>query len=201
MLETDNPNPVILVHGINDTINVFDTMSAYLTQLGWSVYRLNLVPNNGDLGLDKLAGQVAEYIEANFSHQQPLDLIGFSMGGIVTRYYLQRLGGIKRVQHYISISAPNHGTVIAQLSQRPGCIQMCPHSSLLQDLNRDGEEMLREINFTTIWTPFDLMIVPAKSSLMPVGKQIKLNIFLHPWMLWDMKCLEVVADALREPLK
>lgn len=201
MFKTDNLNPVLLVHGINDTIAVFNTMSAYLTQLGWSVYKLNLVPNNGDLGLDKLAEQVAEYIEGNFPAQQPLDLVGFSMGGIVTRYYLQRLGGIKRVQRYISISAPNHGTIIAQLSQRPGCLQMRSHSSLLQDLNRDGEEMLARINFTTIWTPFDLMIVPAQSSLMSVGKQIKLNVLLHPWMLWDGRCLDVVAHALREPLK
>ncbi len=194
-------NPVLLVHGINDTVAVFNSLSAYLTKLGWSVYKLNLTPNNGDLGLDKLAVQVAEYVEANFTPQQPLDLVGFSMGGIVTRYYLQRLGGIKQVQRYISISAPNHGTIIAQLSQRPGCVQMRPHSSLLEDLNHDGTEILRKLNFTTIWTPFDLMIVPAQSSLIPVGKQVKLNIPLHPWMLTDSRCLEAVVKALSEPLK
>ncbi|MGB3695127.1 MAG: triacylglycerol lipase [Spirulinaceae cyanobacterium] len=195
-----NRNPVLLVHGINDTVAVFNSMSAYLTKLGWSVYKLNLTPNNGDLGLDKLAMQVAAYIEANFPPQQPLDLVGFSMGGIVTRYYLQRLGGIKRVQRYISISAPNHGTIIAQLSQRPGCIQMRPHSSLLKDLNHDAKEMLGRVDYTTIWTPFDLMIVPAGSSVMGVGKEVKLNVLLHPWMLTDYRCLKIVGNALSSEL-
>jgi triacylglycerol lipase len=48
-------NPVLLIHGITDTTIVFRTMSAYLSGLGWSVYSFNLIPNNGDLGLDELA--------------------------------------------------------------------------------------------------------------------------------------------------
>ncbi|NJM73532.1 MAG: triacylglycerol lipase [Scytonema sp. RU_4_4] len=188
-------NPVLLVHGIFDTGRVFDKMIAYLKQRGCMVYDLDLIPNNGNLGLDTLAQQVADYIDATFEPEQPLDLIGFSMGGIVSRYYIQRLGGINRVQHFVTISSPHHGTWIAYCRQGVGCIQMRPDSVLLQNLNRDAD-MLKHINFTSIWTPYDLMIVPASSSQMPVGREVIVPVLNHAWMLTDSRSLAAVAEAL-----
>jgi triacylglycerol lipase len=60
--------------------------------------------------------------------------------------------------------------------------------------------MLRRLNFTVIWTPYDLMIVPARSSQMPVGKEVVLPIRLHSWMLTDERCIKAVAAALSEPV-
>ena len=189
-------NPVLLIHGIFDTVTVFKQMSAYLSARGWSVYSLNLVPNFGIIGLEELAHGLADYIAKTFATEKPIDLIGFSMGGIVTRYYLQRLGGIERVQRYISISAPNHGTVMAYSLPFTGVNQMRPNSELLRDLNRDGSELLGKIDFTFMWTPFDLMIIPAHSSRMTVGKEVKLPILLHKWMIKDERSLAEVAAAL-----
>ena len=200
MNNAKNRNPVLLIHGINDTGEVFCKMAPYLAELGWSVYDISLTPNNGKLGLDELAGQVAAYIDKTFAPEQPLDLVGFSMGGIVSRYYVQRLGGIERVQRFITISAPNQGTSIAYFSQRPGCIQMQPASKLIQDLNQDAA-MLDQLNFTSIWTPFDLIIVPAKSSQMPVGREVIVPVLLHSWMLTDPRSIQAVVEALSEPLK
>ncbi|NEP56791.1 MAG: alpha/beta fold hydrolase [Symploca sp. SIO2G7] len=200
-LETlSDRNPVLLIHGIIDTKAVFRKMSIYLEGLGWSVHSLNLVPNNGTLGLDQLAKQVVDYITEHFEPEQPLDLVGFSMGGLVSRYYIQRLGGIERVQRYVNISAPNNGTWTAYLLSRLGCVQMRPDSEFLQDLNRDCQ-MLERLNFTRLWTPFDLMIVPASSSQMPVGKEEKIPVLLHPWMLTDPRCFQAIAAALSEPLR
>lgn len=192
-------NPVLLIHGISDTTVVFRRMTTYLSSLGWSVHSFNLTPNNGSLGLDKLAMQVADYVAKTFDPEQPLDVIGFSMGGIVSRYYIQRLGGIDRVQRFISISAPNQGTLLGHLSRHPGCIQMRPESEFLKDLNQDVA-MLERLNFTVIWTPFDLMIVPASSSVMPVGKEVILPVRLHSWMLADERTHKAVATALSEPI-
>ncbi|NES21577.1 MAG: alpha/beta fold hydrolase [Symploca sp. SIO3E6] len=193
-------NQVLLIHGISDTKAVFRKMSIYLEERGWSVHSLNLIPNNATLGLDQLAKQVADYIAEHFGPEQPLDLVGFSMGGLVSRYYIQRLGGIERVQRYINISAPNNGTWTAYLLSRPGCVQMRPDSEFIQDLNRDCQ-MLERLNFTRLWTPFDLMIVPASSSQMPVGKEVEIPVLFHPWMLTDHRCLKAVAAALAEPLR
>lgn len=199
IITTKQQNPVVLVHGINDTGAVFDKMALYLRQRGLSVYTVDLVPNNGAEVLDKLAQQVANYINAIFTPEQPLDLVGFSMGGIVSRYYIQRLGGIERVQRFISISSPHKGTVIAYGSWLPGCVQMRPNSHFLEDLNSDVQ-MLKKINFTSIWTPYDLMILPATSSQLGIGKEVTLPVLLHPLMLTDTRSLEIVAEALTSAL-
>ncbi len=197
---TSKRNPVLLVHGIFDTGRVFGRMVPYLTQRGWTVYDLDLVPNNGYIGLDELAQQVVNYIDATFPPEQPLDLVGFSMGGIVSRYYVQRLGGINRVQRFITISSPHHGTWIAYLNQGRGSVHMRPDSALLQDLNQDAA-ILKQLNFTSIWTPYDLMIVPANSSQMPVGTEVIVPVMAHAWMLTDIRSLAAVAEALAEPIK
>ncbi|MEH2161904.1 MAG: triacylglycerol lipase [Nostoc sp.] len=193
-------NAVLLVHGIDDTGLVFYKMAAHLRLQGWSVYSLDLVPNNGDVGLDELAKQVADYVTATFAPEQHLDLVAFSMGGIVSRYYIQRLGGINRVQRFITISSPHYGTVVAYGSQRPGCIQMRPDSIFLKDLNSDAT-ILEQLDFTSIWTPYDLMIVPANSSQMPVGIEVIVPVALHPWMLTDSRSLAAVKAALKNPIK
>jgi triacylglycerol lipase len=193
-----NKNKLVLVHGINDTGAVFDKMASFLRNEGWLVYTLDLVPNNGDVGLDKLAQQLCQYIATTFSEEEAIDIVAFSMGGIISRYYIQRLGGIKQVQRFITISSPHHGTVVAYASQRPGCVQMRPDDLFLKDLNSDAK-MLRQLNFTSIWTPYDLMIVPAKSSQMPFGREVIVPAFIHPWMLTDIRTMKAVAEALIEP--
>ncbi|MGF1480982.1 MAG: esterase/lipase family protein [Cyanophyceae cyanobacterium] len=199
--EQQDRHPVLLIHGLNDTNAVFTPMAQYLRQRGWSVYSLDLIPSNGSFQIEQLATQVADYIKATFSAAQPLDLIGFSMGGIITRYYLQRLGGVERVKRYISISAPNNGTLTAYALPLPGIVQMRPNSLLLQDLNRDGAEILGRVNATVMWTPYDLMIVPSFSSRLAVGHEVVLPIPFHSWMLSDTRALSIIAASLSEPLK
>lgn len=194
-------NPVLLVHGLNDTAAVFEPMTAHLTRLGWTVHSLDLKPNNGSFLLERLALQVADYVDTRMGPDEPIDLIGFSMGGIVTRYYLQRLKGIDRVHRYVSIAAPNHGTLAAYLLPLPGIVQMRPDNSFLRNLNEDGAAVLEQINVTVMWTPFDLLIVPGASSQLPVGKDVKLPVLLHSEMLTDSRAIAAVTTALSEPLK
>lgn len=196
MESLNKPNPVLLIHGIFDTIRIFEKMSRYLKKLGWEVYSLNLVPNYGILGLDKLAEQVADYVNKTFPPNQPLDLIGFSMGGIVSRYYVQRLGGIDKVENFITISAPHNGTLTGYALNLAAPIQMRPKSNFLENLNQDIA-LLDKTNFTSIWTPYDAMILPPKSSQVPVGRDIKIDVFLHPWMVSDEKVLKVIVEVLK----
>lgn len=198
MAQLNHKNKVVLVHGINDTFAVFNKMATFLRNEGWLVYALDLVPNNGDVGLDKLAEQLTKFIATTFTEGEAIDIVGFSMGGIVSRYYIQRLGGIKQVQRFITISSPHHGTVVAYASQRPGCVQMRPDDLFIKDLNSDAR-MLKQLNFTSIWTPYDLMIVPAKSSQMGFGREVIVPALIHPWMLTDIRTMKTVAEALVEP--
>ena len=200
MMATKQQNPVLLVHGINDTGAVFNKMAFYLRQQGLSVYTVDLIPNNGSEVLEKLAQQVANYVNDTFATAQPLDIVGFSMGGIVSRYYIQRLGGINRVQRFITISSPHYGTIVAYGTWLAGALQMRPHSDFLNDLNSDVE-MLKQLNFTSIWTPYDLMIIPTESSQLGIGKEITLPVLLHPLMLTDSRTLSIVAKILTKSVK
>lgn len=196
MNSTNNRNPVLLVHGIWDKREIFCNLCDYLEEQGWTVHSLNLTPNSGAAPLEALAEQVADCVEQTFRPDQPFDLVGFSMGGLVTRYYIQRLGGVERVQRYVTISAPHHGTMTAYSLPLKGVMQMRPQSGFLQDLNRDAVEILAKLQFTSFWTPYDLIIVPPSSSRMPVGKEVKLNVAVHRWMVSDPVCLKAIAQAL-----
>lgn len=193
-------NPVILIHGIWDTKIIFSKMSSRLTELGWCVHSLNLTPNDGSLGLASLAQQLADYISQTFHPQQSIDIVGYSMGGLVSRYYVQRLGGINRVQRLITISSPHKGTLTAYSLPLPGYLDMRPNSGLLRDLYQDVT-MLKRINFTSMWTPFDIMIVPSNSSQMPVGKEVKLNVLLHRQMVTETQSINALVEELKAPIK
>ncbi|MGB3293500.1 MAG: alpha/beta fold hydrolase [Phormidesmis sp.] len=189
---TRTRNPVILVHGIWNSAAIFSTLKAYLEQEGWIVYALSMKPNNGDAPLEVLAEQVAAFAE---TVGQPFDLVGFSMGGLISRYYVQRLGGSGRVQRLVTVSAPHWGTALGLLSDRPGIQQMRPGSPFLQALNRDAFQ-LETLQFFSLWTPFDLLILPPWSSQLGVGKERRLSVPSHNRMICDSSGLVAIAQAL-----
>jgi triacylglycerol lipase len=196
----DSRNPVLLIHGLYDTVTVFDPLAADLARGGWSVHSLNLVPNYGTARLEDLASQIAVYITDTFPLEQPIDIIGFSMGGLITRYYLQRLQGTQQVQRYINISAPNRGTTVAYSLPLPGIVQMRPDSKFIKDLNHDCQSSLSQIKCTFIWTPYDLMIVPSSSTLLGIGREIQIPVIFHAWMLKDRRVRAAIQQALLEPI-
>jgi triacylglycerol lipase len=193
-------NPVLLVHGLTDTSHKMRGIANHVRGLGLAVYDLDLTPNNGDAKLEVLARQIADLVDRTFTPHQQIDLIGFSMGGLVSRYYIQRLGGIDRVQRLMTISSPHRGTLAAYFSQRPGCVQMRPDSEFIANLNRDLD-CLDRLDFTSLWTPFDLMILPPTSSQLGLGTEIMLPVVAHPLMVFDRRCLEAIATALAQPVK
>jgi triacylglycerol lipase len=89
---------------------------------------------------------------------------------------------------------------MAYLLPRLGCIQMRPGSAFLKDLNQDAS-LLERLNFTSIWTPWDFIIVPARSSQMPIGQEVKLSVLAHALMVRDIRCWQAIAAVLSEPVK
>lgn len=193
-------NPVLLIHGIHDSAASMQTMNRWLTKEGREVHTVSLAPNDGTLPLPELARQVATYVRRTFSPDRKIDLVGFSMGGIVSRYYIQRLGGVKRVERFVCVSAPNHGSWLAFMSNHPGCVQMRPGSAFLQELNA-GLGAFQHVRLTTIWTPLDLTILPARSSRMPVGTEVRKWVVAHPLMVLQPGCLHAVSVALADGTK
>jgi len=189
--------PVILVHGFADNSGKMRALAAYLRARGWTVYTPTVSPSWGQVGLDVLARQLAAYIDATLPRGEKFDLVGFSMGALVSRYYLQRMDGARRVTRFVTLGAPHHGSMLAWFIQNDGCRQMRPGSNFLNDLNSDPAAF-QTVRLTSIWTPFDLSIIPSVSSEMPQARNCRINVILHPLLVFDRRCLSTVAAALRE---
>ena len=188
--------PVLLIHGIADDCRSMEPMARYLRASGWDAHTLSLRPNWGQAGLEDLAGQIEGFVERTFSKGQRIDLIGFSMGGLACRYYVQRLGGMARVQHFVTLSTPHEGTWIAHLLPNVAGRQMRPGSAFLQDLASDSVR-LAQVHITSVWTPLDLVVVPPRNSRVEGARNIRMWVALHPLMVRDARCFRTVAAALR----
>ena len=157
-------------------------MKRFLESRGWDVHAISLKPNNASVPFDVMARQLDTFVTATFPAGEKFDLVAFSMGGLVSRYYIQKLGGYARVRRFVTLSTPNHGTLLAWLSGYPGVKQMRPGSEMLRDLNGDVSKLV-PLDYTSIYTPFDLSILPARSSCMPVARNVVIWVPFHPLMV------------------
>lgn len=183
--------PVVFVHGIWKDSTAFQDMTGYLQQRGFQTFSIDLEPNNGSVSIEVLAAQLSAFVKAIGS---PVDLVGFSMGGLVSRYYIQRMGGADHVRKFITIGSPHHGTPIASLGLRPAMRQMRIDSPFITDLNKDLDALLKH-DVVSIWTPFDLM-VPMPSARLPVGRSYLVPVLIHHLMLSDDRVIDLVEKEL-----
>lgn len=183
--------PMILVHGIHSTAADMTRLANHFRREGRPVFTPTLVPANGTATIESLAAQLAEFAEREVPGRK-FDLIGFSMGGLVTRYYVQRLGGIDRVGRFVTMATPHYGTVLARLFSGAGHEQMRPGSEFLRDLDRDVER-LEKVGFTSLYTPLDTIIVPAKSSVQSAAKNVRVWGVMHPSFVLEKRCIRAVA--------
>lgn len=184
---------IVLVHGFNDTYLKFKTMQSAFEKAGHDCIVPSLTPKNAGKGLEHLARQLNDIINAGVGdNNAKICLVGFSMGGLISRYYLQELGGYKRVSRFFSISAPHHGTHLAYLSMSLGARQMRPDSEFIRLLEQNADR-LGELECYSYWTPFDLMILPATSSKWGKAENISVNSLCHPCMVNSRR---VITDMI-----
>ncbi|NEQ53451.1 MAG: alpha/beta fold hydrolase [Leptolyngbya sp. SIO3F4] len=195
-MTSDSKLAVVLVHGLWNTVNIFWQLRAYLEEQGWEVHAVGLTPNNGDIGIEQQAYQLKAFIEETLVAGQSFDLLGFSMGGLVSRYYLQRLDGLQRVRRFVGVAVPHYGSTLAWFRWNIGGRQMRPGSSFLTDLNRDLEK-LSLCRPLCLWTPYDLLVLPARNCCLPIAENQQLSVPSHNGMLRDKRSLAAIANALQ----
>ena len=194
-VERQRETRTILVHGYKDDASIFIPLASHLSDLGLKSYSVTLAPSDCSVPLETLAQQLAAFIDDNFAAGQRLDFVGFSLGSIVTRYYIQRMGGLARTNRFLSVAAPHHGTWLAFASRLPAAIQLRPYSDFLRDLNADSER-LASIQFASMWSPLDLMILPSLSSRMPVGKNLVVWTLRHQALITSPRGIRTIAEHL-----
>jgi triacylglycerol lipase len=186
---------VLLVHGIYNSARSMQWVRRLLESRGWQVYAISLKPSDASIPFEAMAGQLDAFVNATFPPGEKFDLVAYSMGGLVSRYYIQKMGGYRRVRRFVTLSTPNHGTVWAWLSGRAGVKEMRPDSPMLRELNADVSK-LAPLDYTSIYTPFDLSIVPPASSRMPAARNVLVWVPMHPFMVMMPAPLREVERAL-----
>ena len=130
-----------------------------------------------------------------FGTKEPISIVAFSMGGLVSRYYLQNLGGAKRCEQLITISSPHNGTTAAWWYPSQGAREMRPKSAFLTELKRT-EPKLGDMKITSYRTPMDLVILPADSSKWDRADHLTFPVLLHPLMLVSKPVMDDIEKRL-----
>ncbi len=175
-------------------------MKQALESAGFTAHYIHLKYNSGWHGMEHLSEQLQSRVDELSEEGSSCALVGFSMGGIVARHYLQMLGGLERVHKFIAISSPHYGSYWAHLLPYLGGRQLRIGSEFLANLNRDVE-MLAPTNPVSIWTPYDITIVPRTSALLPIGRNYEVPVKFHRWMPSDPRVIALVGEELAGTLK
>ena len=143
---------LVLVHGLWDTNRVWRRMVNHLEPLGHHCHCPSLEPANAAHGLADLAAKLAAFIDTEVPPREPIALIAFSMGTLISRHYLQELGGAARATHLFSIAGPQRGTLLAHLWLGQGARDMRFGSAFIQQLHQ-GRNRLQHLVAHNYHTP------------------------------------------------
>jgi triacylglycerol lipase len=196
-LHSSAPRHIVLIHGIWDTFRTMHKMELALRDAGFEPLVITLTPNGGQRTLDALGEQVHRQIRKHIPHDARFSIIGFSMGGMVARSYLRQFGEPGRVATFVSIASPHHGTWLAWLDGSPGVRDMRPGSAFLAAVNADAGRFSKT-HWITIRTPFDLMILPSTSSILPWAENHSIPVLAHPLLVLDGRVIDGVIRAVRD---
>ncbi len=131
------------------------------------------------------------------TNAERVDIVAHSLGGVVARYYIERLGGAQNVGRLVTIGSPHNGTVIARLGALfPSARETLSNSSFYAEL---GPVTARAgIAFTSVWSRADAIIEPPESSsIAPVGEDCIFEDLGHLSLLLSPRVLDTVAQRLK----
>ncbi|MES2997507.1 MAG: lipase [Verrucomicrobiota bacterium] len=188
---------VVLVHGFLETGKGMNYMCEEIGKSGYDCQVVKLRPSDGRGGLEKISQRMKRDIEKRFGTEEKISIVSFSMGGLVSRHYLQNLGGASRCDKLITISSPHNGTAAAFTYPSKGVRQMRPDSPFLKQLAAT-EGNLGDIHCTSYRTPFDLIILPPDSSVWKRAENLSYPVLLHPLMLTSRPVLTDILKRLAE---
>lgn len=195
------PPPLVLVHGLWDSPRLFWRLEQLLAGARDPLLVPHLSHRLGATPLLELAERLGKAIEARFGAEEPIDLLGFSMGGVIGRCWLQLLGGEERTRRFISVASPQQGTITAQpwpAFLLGGIADMKPGSPLLRRLNEEPHA-LAGVDCLSFYTPTDQVVVPGWKAVLPFGPARPLPVRLHQNVLSAPASLEVLRRELLRP--
>ncbi|MFI5484442.1 lipase family alpha/beta hydrolase [Micromonospora echinaurantiaca] len=206
--------PVIVVGGLSGVAIAYEPLAARLRADGYRVFIYQL-PGLGLGDIPASARAFAGYVDQvrAATGAARVDLVGHSEGGLVSRYYLKRLGGTGVVGRYVSLGSPQYGTYVANILKFLGlgscagivaCQQMSIGSAFLADLNA-GDDTPGAVRYTTVRTLQDELVRPVDNALLHDGSTnvliqsyCPLRVVGHLGLVLDGTTYTVIRGALTD---
>ncbi|MEU4340767.1 alpha/beta fold hydrolase [Nocardia sp. NPDC023852] len=178
-----HPRPVVLAHGTDSSAySDWSGIAPQLTAAGFCVFAMNYggKPGAESYGTEDLvlsAYQVGAFVDQVLAATgaSKVDLVGFSQGATVTRYFVNKLGGAPKVDQWVGLASPSYGGVmygLVPIAQAiPGAlqafaqvtslaaVQQVQGSPIMTDLNAGGDTV-PGVRYVTIGSRVDEMIQP-----------------------------------------
>ncbi|MET7616467.1 alpha/beta fold hydrolase [Streptomyces sp. NPDC005408] len=193
--------PVVLLHGFVDNRSVFVLLRRTLARHGrQQVECLNYSPLTCDIRTAaELLGRHVEQICARTGRPE-VDIVGHSLGGLIARYYVQRLGGDQRVRTLVTLGTPHSGTAVAPLaSAHPIVRQMRPGSAVIEELTTPAPGC--RTRFVSFWSDLDQIMVPVETACIDHPDLIAQNVQVSGIGHLALPVHPAVAAGIREALE
>jgi triacylglycerol lipase len=163
--------PVLLVPGFGGSTTSLKVLQSALQRVGRDAVIVSLPGDGtGDLRSQARVLDKAAHAALHASRTSSVDVVGYSAGGVVARYWVRRLGGGNLARRIVTLGSPNHGTALAGIATDltpdtcpVACRQLVPDSDFLSSLNA-GDETPPGPEWVSIWTTDDRTVVPADSA-------------------------------------
>jgi triacylglycerol lipase len=165
----DQPGPVLLVPGYGGSVSELNRLGTALRSQGKDVTVVRLPDNGlGDLRVQARTLSAAAAAARARTGAPSVDVVGYSAGGVVARYWVQDLGGRGQTRRLVTLGSPHHGTEVAELGTLfagacpVACQQLLPSSPLLGALDEDTAQGGPRV--VSIWTTQDDVVLPPDSA-------------------------------------
>ncbi|MCP3985782.1 MAG: alpha/beta fold hydrolase [bacterium] len=187
--ETDT---LVFVHGLGMNRASFFPLQAYLRLMGYDAQC------SRNFGIPDSIEAMAEAIGCLVERSAPegrVTIVGHSMGGLAARWYVQRLGGDKRVDRIVTLATPHGGTYLAYNAPTTLLNQFDPEGSFIRSLNESP--MPPTVELHSIVAGQDLIVVPRTAGAAPFGESVVFEDLGHMDILLSPRVFATVHLALR----
>ena len=193
-----NKNPIILIHGLWNTSSIFSSIISKLDEIGIEYFAPTLNHSYGMTSIIDLTKFLNDLIIERYGLEKEIDILGFSMGGIIGRNWIKKFNGYKRTRRFISIGSPHKGTLLSQLVPKypfRGISEMKINSRLLRELSK-YDYLLNNIECISFFTYWDLMVFPGWRANLNTGEKISLKILKHRNLVKNQLAIEKIIEKI-----
>ncbi len=193
--------PIILVHGWIHNRSAFLGINRVLRKAGFRhIHAFDYNPLTYDI--PEIAGMLAAEVDRvrSISGADKVMIVGHSMGGVVSRYYVQQLGGHDTVDTVISLGSPHRGTYAAYLAPGSSGPQMRPGHTLMRKLEETARPS--DVRWIAVYSDLDMLIVPGVSAKLvhPAlrAHNVKVDDLGHLSLLLSGEVMRTVVEHLSD---